>query len=159
MDQHITAASRRAAPRLAVVAREAESLWNEFAGERVAIRISAAETGGAYSIIEGILGPLSGPPLHLHANEDEVIIVTEGTLRFLVAEESFDAPAGTIVVVPRGMPHTWRNLSAAPARALGVFMPGGTERMFTQFQGRQPEELAAIAERHGTIFIGPPIAA
>ena len=154
MDQHILLAARHA-----VVAREAESLWNQFAGEQVAVRISGAETGGAFSIVEAILEPMSGPPLHVHANEDEVILVTEGTLRFVVADESFDAAAGTIVVVPRGMPHTWRNLTGTSARAFGFFTPGGTERMFAQFHGRPAEELTGIAERHGTIFTGPPIAA
>ena len=141
-----------------VVAREAESVWYEFAGERVAIRVSGAETGGAYSIVEGVLGPTSGPPLHVHANEDEVILVIEGVLRFALADESFDAPAGTIVVVPRGVPHTWRNLSEAPARALAFFAPGGAERMFAQFNGRDAEDLVGFALHHSTVFTGPPIA-
>lgn len=154
MDQHIAAAARHA-----VVAREAESPWNELAGERVAIRVSGAETGGACSIVEGILGPMSGPPLRIHANEDEVILVTAGVLRFVLAGESFDAPAGTIVVVPQERPHTWCNLSETPARAFAFFTPGGVERMSAQFHGRQVEDLAGIAQRHGTIFTGAPIAA
>lgn len=154
MDQHIPPP-----PRHAVVSRAEERLWNEFAGERIAVRVSGAETGGAYSIVEGVLGPMSGPPLHVHRDEDEVIVVLEGSLRFVVAGEAFDAPAGTIVVVPRGVPHTWRNLTDAPARALGFFAPGGTERMFAHFHGRQADELEAIARRHGAAFVGPPIAA
>jgi quercetin dioxygenase-like cupin family protein len=151
MDHHITV------PMRAIVSRAEDLTWNSFGGERIAIRISSQETGGAYSMAEGILGPMSGPPLHIHQHEDEIVEVLEGCLMFALDGQSFEAVAGDVIVVPRGTPHSWRNLTDLPVRARAIFTPGGAERMFEQFHGREPEELAAIAEAHGTIFVGPPL--
>jgi quercetin dioxygenase-like cupin family protein len=146
-------------PRKAVISRADDLRWSAFAGERVAIRVSGAETGGHYAIIEAVLGSMTGPPLHQHANEDEVIEVLEGRLRFVVGEKSFDAAAGAIVVIPKGVPHTWRNLTDTPVHARAFLTPAGLERMFVEFHGRAIEELEAIAHRYGTVFVGPPIPA
>lgn len=76
--------------------------WLEFVGERVSIRISVAESGGTCSVVEGGPGPMSGPPLHIHQNEDELIQVLEGWLRFVLDGKAFDAAAGACVLIPAG---------------------------------------------------------
>jgi quercetin dioxygenase-like cupin family protein len=52
----------------------------------------------------------------VHANEDEVVYVLEGTLRFKLVDDLRPAPAGAFVYIPRGVPHTWQNV-AGPAHA------------------------------------------
>ncbi|HEY2638295.1 MAG TPA: hypothetical protein VGI66_00220, partial [Streptosporangiaceae bacterium] len=50
-------------------------------GTTPAIKAGAADTGGAMTAVEGVLGPwTSGPPLHVHDREDECIYVVEGQL-------------------------------------------------------------------------------
>ena len=49
-------------------------------GERFKIRVSSAQTLGAYSVIEIVADPGNGVPLHIHNKEDEHFIVVEGTL-------------------------------------------------------------------------------
>jgi len=124
-------------------------------GERVAICIRGSDVGGAYSVVEIIASPLGGPPLHIHENEDEIIVVLEGCIRCVCEGEFFDAPAGTTFVIPRGAKHCWRSLPETTSRVLLTFTPGGVEKYFEEVAGHPASEWEAIAKKHGCIFAGP----
>lgn len=64
-----------------------------------------------------------GPPQHRHARHDEGFYVVSGTARFTVGEKSYDAPAGSLVMVPPGAPHTFANPGAEPLVLLNTFTP------------------------------------
>ena len=49
--------------------------------------------------------------------------VVAGTARFTVGEESYEAPAGTLVMIPPGAPHTFANDSDEPVILLNTFTP------------------------------------
>jgi len=55
-------------------------------------------------------------PLHLHRNDDEAWYVLEGTLGFVRGDERLEAPAGSAVLVPRGVVHTFWNGGPGTAR-------------------------------------------
>jgi quercetin dioxygenase-like cupin family protein len=57
-----------------------ERIW--ITGDTVNIKVTAAETGGAYTMIEAIATPGNGPPPHIHKNEDETLYVLDGDLRY-----------------------------------------------------------------------------
>ncbi|QQO35368.1 cupin domain-containing protein [Bradyrhizobium diazoefficiens] len=82
------------------------------------------------SIIEARVPVNSGPPAHFHKERDELFEILEGTFRFRVGDDQFDAPAGTSVVIPRGVGHTWANVGTNQARILLIFTPGGMEEFF-----------------------------
>jgi oxalate decarboxylase/phosphoglucose isomerase-like protein (cupin superfamily) len=46
-----------------------------------------------------------------------------GTARFTVGETTHDAPAGTLVMVPPGAPHTFANPADATTVLLNTFTP------------------------------------
>jgi mannose-6-phosphate isomerase-like protein (cupin superfamily) len=48
-------------------------------------------------------------PLHVHHADDEAWYVLEGTLRFRIGEETFEAGAGSGVLAAKGTPHTYGN--------------------------------------------------
>ena len=63
----------------------------------------------------------SGPALlHVHHRDDEAWHVLEGRLHFRFADGEVDAPAGSTVVVPAGVAHTYE---AIGARYLIVLTP------------------------------------
>jgi uncharacterized cupin superfamily protein len=72
---------------------------------------------------------LSGP-LHVHEREDAVSYVLHGCMTFQVADEVIAAPAGTAVVQPRGLRHTFWNATDAPACVLDIVTPGGLEHFY-----------------------------
>ena len=65
----------------------------------------------------------TGPPQHRHAEHDEGFYVVSGTVRFTVGDTSYDAAAGTLVMVPPGAPHTFATVTDEPAVMLSTFTP------------------------------------
>jgi quercetin dioxygenase-like cupin family protein len=61
------------------------------------------------------------PPLHVHGVHAEAFLVLGGTLRFDLGTEQTDADAGTLVVVPPGVAHTFR--ADGEARFLDLHAP------------------------------------
>ena len=59
-------------------------------------------------------------PLHVHHHDDEAWYVIEGALRFRSVEGELIAPAGSTVLVPAGVPHTFGNAGPEPSRYLIV---------------------------------------
>lgn len=53
-----------------------------------------------------------------------------GTVRFAVGEDSCDAAAGTLVMIPPGAPHTFANPGDEPAVILSTFTPDLYVRYF-----------------------------
>jgi mannose-6-phosphate isomerase-like protein (cupin superfamily) len=77
--------------------------------ERCLIRISAADTNGAYSVVEIVSDPDDGTPVHIHQHEDEHFIIPGGTARIASGDKTFDAAAGTALTLSKGIPHAWSN--------------------------------------------------
>jgi mannose-6-phosphate isomerase-like protein (cupin superfamily) len=130
-------------------------------------RVVGADTGGLLAVGDARMPPMSaGPSLHVHTNEDEASYVVEGVLTVVLGDERFDVPAGGIAWLPRGVPHTFANLTAEPVRVVGMIVPAGLEGMFAEYaayfgalQG-SPDTAALdeIGRRHGITVVGPPIA-
>ncbi|HVV23583.1 MAG TPA: cupin domain-containing protein [Pseudonocardiaceae bacterium] len=71
-----------------------------------------------------------GPPQHRHAGHDEGFYVVSGFARFTVGDATHDAPAGTLVMVPPGAPHTFANPTDRPTVLLNTFTPDLYVRYF-----------------------------
>ncbi len=84
------------------------------------------ECGDRFCVSEWSVEPGGdGPGPHHHDENEELFLVTEGTMAFRVGDEWLDAPAGTFLRIPAGVTHDFANRTAAPARAFNVFLPGG----------------------------------
>jgi mannose-6-phosphate isomerase-like protein (cupin superfamily) len=98
---------------------------------RGVFKADGAETGDRYCVSEWTLAPgASGPGPHRHEANEELFLVTEGTMSFLVGEQWIDAPRGTFLRIPAGVTHDFVNRTAAPAAAFNVWLPGGFEAPF-----------------------------
>jgi mannose-6-phosphate isomerase-like protein (cupin superfamily) len=112
-------------------------------GPRVLLR--SEQSNGEVSVIETAPPPGAGPRLHAH-DFDEAFYVIEGTLTFQLGDEIVEAGPGDLAFAPRGVPHTFANLSDAPVRQLIVCTPAGFERYFARMaaerQGVDPPDWA-----------------
>jgi mannose-6-phosphate isomerase-like protein (cupin superfamily) len=106
-------------------AGEGEKFW--LVGDHPTIKLSGAQTGGAYAVTENWTGPGGGPPPHVHANEDEMFYVIEGKLGLMLDGKTFTADAGEAVYLPKGLPHAFKNIGDVPVRFLIVATPAGFE--------------------------------
>ena len=96
-------------------------------------KLSEQATGGRFAIIEHPLQPgtLAAPP-HTHTNEDEYSFVLKGVIGVRIGEEEFVARAGSYVLKPRGIPHTFWNPGTEPARIIEIIFPAGFEKYFDE---------------------------
>jgi len=135
------------------------------AGGGLTYKALSEHTGGALTAWESTAAPGEGPPLHLHVNEDELMYVLEGRLRFRLDGTDHSRPAGSFVFIPRGVPHTWQNAGEGPARILFVFTPAspGMERFFERSaelpeDTRMADAFKSLAGDAGMEVVGPPLA-
>jgi mannose-6-phosphate isomerase-like protein (cupin superfamily) len=73
------------------------------------VRITSRETGGAYCVCEMTTMPGDGVPLHVHDRDEEFYYILEGAYEIQAGDERFTAEAGSMVVIPRDVPHRVRN--------------------------------------------------
>jgi mannose-6-phosphate isomerase-like protein (cupin superfamily) len=134
----------------------ADAPWQVLAG--------GDRTDGQVVIGDAVLPPrTAGPGLHVHSREDEAMYVIEGVMTVRVGERTFEAGPGSLVWLPRGEPHTFANLSDAPARTVGVITPAGLEGMFRETHEYlsslsgppDPARLAEIGAAYGVTALGP----
>jgi mannose-6-phosphate isomerase-like protein (cupin superfamily) len=135
-------------------------------GEHTIIKVAAAETRGAYAVRENAVpAGFAGVPLHVHHEAEEAFYVLEGELTVYTSHEAQAAPAGTIVLIPRGAAHAIANRGSVGVRWVTVFSPAWvsdwiveeSELLESSPEGApDPDALAAIAEKYGLEVLGPP---
>ena len=98
---------------------EAESLWVV----RDRIRFTGEVGGSDLAVLEVEVPPGSGTPPHVHPSP-EIFRVLEGEVTFGLFDREMPtevvAEPGTVVTVPSGRPHNYRNDGGAPATLLVV---------------------------------------
>jgi quercetin dioxygenase-like cupin family protein len=121
------------------------------------VLLRSEQSGGHVAVVE--LSGAARPPLH-HHDFDEAFYVLDGELTFQLGDDLFTRRAGELAFAPRGVPHTYANLSGAPARALLVITPAGFERYFDQIAARitgtaPPAEASKPTPE--VVVVGPPL--
>ncbi len=115
-------------------------------GGRMVVKVRDEDTSGAYSIHDNTIPPGSpGPRPHIHRRHEENFYVLEGELTVRVGSRKIVAPAGSFVVVPRGMVHQPSNPGTQPTRVLLVFSPAGMDSFFEEAAERRMP-LAVVPE-------------
>jgi quercetin dioxygenase-like cupin family protein len=127
------------------------------------ILMTPEETNGRLGMFSAVGKPNSGPPRHIHHNEDEVIHIVEGDVRFWLDGETFLRRTGDTVFIPRGKEHAFHILGEFPARFVTCLTPGGFESFFASVANRglqipqHKTEIDALAADYGCEFTEPPI--
>jgi mannose-6-phosphate isomerase-like protein (cupin superfamily) len=120
------------------------------------LKVSSAQTGGAFEIIE--LDGRGGPPAHVHHNHDECFWIIAGLFTFTLGTDKVEAPANSVVFVPRGTRHGFTHSEGA--RALVFVVPAGLEGFFLELgeglaAGRSEAELrAALVGKYDSEPVG-----
>ena len=146
-------------------AGEGEQMW--FAGGGTFTwKATAAETGGAFIMLEDRMVRGKTTPLHTHPNEDEAIYVLEGELLVDVEGEQSRVGQGGLFFAPRGVAHAFM-VTSETAHVLSVQTPGTGESFYrdagesisSAADALRPADwarLRAVAERSESIeLLGP----
>ena len=89
------------------------------------VKVSAAETGGAYTLIEDNLKASFALGLHRHDQHAETFYILEGALDFYLDGDWIRAEPGATLHVPPGLPHACRVADGVPAKMLMIMQPSG----------------------------------
>ena len=96
------------------------------------IKATGEDTGGTYAMIEMLIPPQGGPPPHIHSREIESFYILEGSLSFWLSDRKLSGSAGSLVIAPPGLTHTFKNEEDATARVLLLITPAGLEEFFQE---------------------------
>ncbi|GAB4041619.1 cupin domain-containing protein [Spirosoma gilvum] len=125
------------------------------------VKISGKDTGGQLAVFEYIGNQKVGPSLHIHHDQDEMFSIIEGEYLFQVGNEQFTVQAGDTVFAPRGIPHSWIQLSEHGKQVYMVQPAGKLEDFFlkmNELKGPPTEELSQkLHKEHGMTVVGPPL--
>lgn len=142
------------------------ALW--FLDNLVTLKATGATTNGALTVAQFVNPAGFAPPLHRHLVEDEMFHVLSGRAVFRCGEVSLTAGPGDFVLLPRGLPHSFRVSEHGPLRAIQLTAPSGFEdfagevgRPAAELRLPEPEPvdpaaLGHAAGRHRLEILGPP---
>ena len=97
------------------------------------------------------------PPAHSHSNNEEIVYVLEGTLRYSVGSETRDLTCGQSMHTPQGTVHAFSNPFDRLARALIILSPDIGAQYFRDVanvvDAGPPDKaaLAAVMTRYGLV--------
>jgi quercetin dioxygenase-like cupin family protein len=147
-----------------------KQLW--FLNSSVTIRVSQSDGQDSVSILDHRVPHGDSPPMHFHRTEDEIFHILEGEFRVKVQDQEHRVGPGAIVLLPKGIPHTYRAESSAGGRFLTVTVRGDFER-FVRATSRPAEGpglpepvapspeaiqvLSTAAAQYGIEIVGPPL--
>jgi quercetin dioxygenase-like cupin family protein len=143
------------------------ALW--FLGALSQVRLSGAQTGGAFALADTLARRGNASPVHVHHRDDETFFVLDGELRVFVGEEEHTAGPGTVAVLPRSLRHAYV-VTSATARFLTLHTPAGFEQFAAEVgepaqaltlppEPAGPPDFAALAQaaaRHQITILAPP---
>ncbi len=102
------------------------------------------------------------PPPHGHRDNEEVVYVLEGRLRYSVDEETRDLGPGERMYTPRGAVHAFSNPHGRTARALIILTPDIGAQYFRDVAqianapgGPSPGRMAEVMTRYGLVLAPP----
>ena len=125
------------------------------------VKVSASDTGGAYTLMEDNLKATFALGLHRHDHHAETFYILEGVLDFYVDGEWLKAEAGSTLHVPPGVPHACRVADATPARMLMIFQPAGFDEFLAELGEMKPEDfedrerMEALNAKYDIVPMGP----
>jgi quercetin dioxygenase-like cupin family protein len=143
-----------------------EAVW--WQGALFRIKARSERTGGMLGLVEANFWAGMGTPLHVHHREDEAFYLLDGTMRFRIGNDEFEAGAGEFIFGPREVAHCFKVLEPG-ARALVLVSPAGLEHMFieggvpvtdpTQSPGHDYdlEHVKVLARKYRFDIVGPPL--
>lgn len=141
-----------------IVQPNAGEVWNVF-GVKITGKILSEDTDGAYSVIITNTPPNAGPPPHIHQNEEELFYILKGNYTFYCGNQIIDAPEGSLVKLPKGIPHYFKNIDTIMGITINTITPGGFENFFKTIANlsktKKPtrQEIDSIAKLYSLKFV------
>ncbi len=109
------------------------------------IKARTEDLAGDFSVMEGVIYPRELLAPHSHDHEAQLVYVITGELEFEVGGKEglrFSAPAGSYIIKPKGIMHTFWNKGDIPARYIEL---SGKEHFENFVDSKTKGDLYAVA--------------
>ena len=134
----------------------------DWSADHTFVKVSSADTGGQYTLMEDNLKANFRLGLHMHRHHAETFYILEGTVDFFVDGDWLSATPGTCLHIPPGIAHACEMANACKAaRMLMIFQPSGFDQflaeMATMAEAEFEDEakMKALTDKYDIINIGP----
>ncbi len=137
--------------------KSGEGTHIDFRGTKMDVKVSGAQSEGAYSLIEMVHPPNVGPALHIHPQGAEAFYILAGTYTIRCGKDIYTAHVGDFVFIPTGVPHNYH--AGADGGKVLVLSPAGLENYFAEVADTLKvgpitwEIEQEIAKRYGQEFL------
>jgi quercetin dioxygenase-like cupin family protein len=128
-------------------------------GTDLMLHLDGKQTGNQFMLATVVTPPGGGPPPHCHTHEDECFILQEGRVSFLTDGQWREVDPGTVLFLPKGKVHTYKNIGDQPCRMLVSASPSGFEIFFARCAeefnkpgGPDMQRILAISAEHGISY-------
>ena len=126
------------------------------------LRISAADTGGQYTLMEDNLKANFRLGLHMHRYHAETFYILEGSVDFYIDGDWMTAERGTCLHVPPGVEHACViSAGCTTARMLMIYQPSGFDQYLAELALMEEADfedsakMQALNDKYDIVNIGP----
>ena len=116
-----------------LAADEGQAFW--FLNTLTINKVGSDNSQGRLSIVDHRVPPGFAPPPHIHRASDEAFLVLDGEFEGFCGDQKWRAGPGSLVFLPRAIPHGFTVSEAGPGRIVVVVSPGGFDQ-FVAAAGR-----------------------
>ena len=96
-------------------------------------KISPVEVSGNYDMVVGETAPnVPGPPPHFHSGFNELFLVLEGEMDFVINGELKKVRQGESVDLPSNIVHTFKNAGTSTCKWVNIHSPKGFLSFFEE---------------------------
>ena len=106
------------------------------------VKVSTADTGGAFALMEDNLKVEFALGLHLHRQHAETFYILDGDVNFWIDGNWMTAAAVTCIHIPPGIPHAVDLPAGRTGRMLMIYQPSGFDQYLAELKGMTDAQLA-----------------
>ncbi len=134
----------------------------DWSADHTYVKVSAEDSGGAYTLMEDNLKATFRLGLHLHRHHAETFYILEGRVDFHVDGDWMTATPGSCLHVPPGVPHACLLARGeTEGRMLMIYQPSGFDGYLAELASMNEADfadegkMAKLNDRHDIIGLGP----
>lgn len=148
------------------IVRRGEGQRTWLAGDEYTTLLSGRDTQQRFCVVHFLIPPGGGPVVHQHNREEEVFIALDQPIDLYANGALERAEEGDALVLPRGIPHAFRNSGPADASMLAIVTPAGFDDFITEAgrparPGQRPgqpddaekQRIGAVAPKYGITIL------
>lgn len=134
----------------------------EWSADHTFVKVSSADTGGQYTLMEDNLKAGFKLGLHLHRHHAETFYILDGVVDFYIDGDWMAAEPGACLHIPPGVPHACLMAEGcSAARMLMIYQPSGFDQFLAemgQMDAADFEDAArmqALNDKYDIVNLGP----